>query len=130
MFGGHANRFNRAMRRREAILALYNSFLGAFLFVAPWLFAFPLSRTRLDAWISGAILSIFSTATVFAFVKWEQLINLLIGCWILASPWVLNFQHTAAMHVAIGIGAVVVYLSMLELWLDRVYFDSPESQRH
>jgi SPW repeat-containing protein len=126
MFAGHTNRFSTAPRRREAILALYNSLLGAFLFVAPWIFTFPLGRMRLDAWITGAILSIFSAATFLHFAKWEEWINLLIGCWILASPWVLNFQHTPAMHVAIGVGAVVVYLSMLELWLVRVYFDSSE----
>ena len=32
------------MRRREAILDLYNSVLGAFLFISPWLFAFHLAQ--------------------------------------------------------------------------------------
>jgi SPW repeat len=104
------------MRRSEAILDLYNSALGAFLFVSPWLFAFPLRTMRFDAWISGVILSVVSAITFFAFAEWEECINLLIGCWILVSPWALGFQHTTAMHVCVGVGAVVAYLSVFELW--------------
>ena len=74
--------------------------------------------------MSGAILSVFSIATLFAFAEWEEWINLLIGCWISISPWILGFQHTTAMHVSVGVGAVVVYLSTFELWHIHFSFDS------
>jgi SPW repeat-containing protein len=105
------------MRRREAVIDLYKVVLGSFLFVSPWLFAFSYGPARADAFASGAILVLVSGLTIFAFTKWEEWISLLIGCWVLASPWVLGFPHRSGMHVAAAVGAVIVYLSALELWL-------------
>jgi hypothetical protein len=34
-----------------------------------------------------------------------------------ASPWVLGFAHTRAMHFSIGIGSAVAFLAALELFL-------------
>lgn len=39
------------------------------------------------------------------------------GLWLIASPWILGFAHVRAMHFSIGIGAVVTFLALLELWL-------------
>jgi len=36
---------------------------------------------------------------------------------LIASPWVLGFAHTRAMHVSIGLGAMVAFIAALELWL-------------
>jgi len=48
------------------------------------------------------------------------------GAWIVASPWLLGFPHTIAMHVFIGIGIVVMYLAALELWL--IHYDGPAAR--
>lgn len=114
------------MRRREAVLDLYNSALGAFLFISPWLFAFPQSAMRFDAWISGGIIALVSLITIFAFSDWEEWVSFLIGAWITISPWVLGFEHTTAMHICIGVGAVIIYLSILELWY--IHFSIASSQ--
>jgi hypothetical protein len=37
--------------------------------------------------------------------------------WLVISPWALGFAHTRAMHYSIGIGAVVAFFALLELWL-------------
>jgi SPW repeat len=115
------------MRRHEAILDLYNSALGAFLFISPWLFKFPLDTMRFDAWLSGSFLMFFSAVTLFVFAEWEELINLFIGLWILISPWALGFQHTTAMHVSLAVGAIVVYLSTIELWYIHFSYDSSQN---
>ena len=107
------------MKRREAILDLYNLALGAFLFISPWLFGFAGGIARRDAWASGALLVVCSAAAVLAFNLWEERINLLVGIWLVLSPWILGFAHTTAMHVQIGVGLVVMYLSALELWIVR-----------
>ena len=86
---------------------------------------------RFDAWLSGAVLALSSAVTIFAFAEWEEWINLLIGCWILASPWALNFRHTTAADISIVVGAVVIYLSLLELWYIHFSFNpSRASQRN
>ena len=57
-------------------------------------------------------------AAIVAFSIWEEWINLLIGCWLIASPWLLGFTQTRAMHFAIAAGAVVAFMALLELWLE------------
>jgi hypothetical protein len=117
------------MKRREAVLDLYNVALGAFLFISPWLFAYGYGPARADAFASGAILVLVSLLAIAAFREWEEWVNLAIGCWILASPWVLEFPHRSGMHVAVGVGGVVVFLSLLELWLlhNPDWKDHPEA---
>src|SRR3954451_25476613 len=105
------------MKRSEAVLDLYNAGLGAFLFISPWLFAYSYGPARAGAFAAGAVLALVSLLAIAAFREWEEWINLAIGCWVLASPFVLEFPHRNAMHVAVGVGAVVVFLALLELFL-------------
>lgn len=49
------------------------------------------------------------------------------------SPWVLGFSQARAMHFAVGIGAVMAFLALLELWLmyEKAHpIDSPVTQKH
>jgi hypothetical protein len=108
----------RAMRR-EWVLDLYNLCLGAFLFASPWLFAMPREATRIDTWMSGLLLVAVSAAAIVAFHEWEEWVRLLIGLWMIAAPFALGFAHTTAMHINIGIACVVVFLTLLELFLVR-----------
>jgi hypothetical protein len=106
----------RTMKRHEAPLDLYQAILGAFLLISPWLFAMN-PAAREDAFVSGALVMLVSLAAIAAFREWEEWVNLGIGCWILASPFVLEFPHKAGMHVTLFVGSVVVFLALLELWL-------------
>jgi hypothetical protein len=106
-----------AVKRREAALDIYNAILGSFLFVSPWLFAFGGGPAREGAFVAGAVVVLVSMLAIAAFAEWEEWINLAIGCWLLASPFVLHFPHKTGMHVTIAVGATVTFLSLLELWL-------------
>jgi hypothetical protein len=86
-------------------------------FVSPWLFAYANENARLDLWASGAAIAAISIAAVIAFSDWEEWLNFLLGFWLIASPWVLGFAHTRAMHVSIGLGVMVAFIAALELWL-------------
>jgi SPW repeat len=101
--------------RDAAILDIYNLLLGGFLAVSPWLFAYSRGIVRADAWIGGAIIVALSMAAIVAFAEWEEWFNLAIGLWLIASPWVLGFQHTVAMHVSIAVGVLVAYLAAVEI---------------
>jgi len=106
------------MKRREAALDLYTAILGAFLFVSPWLFAMSYGPARLDAFASGAVLIAASLLAIVVFREWEEWVNLAIGLWVLGSPWLLGFPHHApAMHIAVGVGGIVTFMALLELWL-------------
>jgi len=113
----------RRMSRRESGLDFYNLALGVFLIASPWIFHMTRDVARIETWGSGALLVAMSLAAVLAFSLWEEWVSLAIGLWMIASPWLLGFMHTPAMKVNIGIGAVVAFLSALELFLiyDRAH---------
>ena len=104
--------------RKESALDLYNLVAAIFLLAAPWLFAHANPTAAIDLRISGAAIAIMSLAAIVAFSIWEGWINLFVGCWLIASPWLLGFTHTRAMHFAIAAGAVVAFVALLELWLE------------
>jgi SPW repeat len=116
--------------RPESVLDLYNLLLAMFLFISPWLFAHANRTAAIDLRASGAAIAVLSLAAMVAFSKWEEWANLLLGFWLIVSPWVLGFPHTRAMHFSIAVGAAVAFLAMLELWLvyDRAHADPPPSQ--
>jgi len=103
--------------RRESVLDLYNLLLAILLFISPWLFKLTNGTAVTDLRASGAVIAILSLAAMVVFSSWEEWAKVLLGIWLIVSPWVLGFAHTRAMHYSIGIGAVVAFLAALELWL-------------
>jgi hypothetical protein len=103
--------------RHESALDLYNLLLATFLFISPWLFARANATAAMELRASAAAIALLSVAAMVAFANWEEWANLLLGLWLIVSPWVLGFAHTSAMHFSIGVGAAVAFLAALELWL-------------
>ncbi|HEX2364306.1 MAG TPA: SPW repeat protein [Bradyrhizobium sp.] len=99
------------------MLDLYNVVLAVVLFAAPWLFSLTNGTARMDFWVSGVAVVAISLAAIFAYANWEEWANLLLGLWLIASPWVLGFSQARAIHFAIGIGVLMAFLALLELWL-------------
>jgi hypothetical protein len=103
--------------RRESALDLYNLVLAAILLISPWLFTLTNTRARIDLWASSLAVILISLAAIAAFAKWEEWANLILGIWLVGSPWILGFAHTRAMHFSIGIGLAITFLAALELFL-------------
>jgi hypothetical protein len=103
--------------RRESVLDFYNLVLAVVLLASPWLFTLTNSAGRLDLLASGAAIAAISLGAIVAYASWEEWMNLLLGLWLIASPWIMGFTHTRAMHFSIGLGAVVAFLAVLKLWL-------------
>src|SRR5262249_10466894 len=103
--------------RSESVLDLYNIAIAVVLLASPWLFKLTNGTARMDFWISGVVIIALSLAAIVAYANWEEWINFLFGLWLIASPWILGFNHVRAMHFAIGIGVVVAFMAVLELWL-------------
>ncbi len=114
---GSVKRWSLIRWRRESILDIYQMALGAFLFVSPWLFAFPRTASRIEAWVSGCAVVVICVATIVAFSEWEEWLNLLLGLWLVTAPWVLRFTSPTATHISVGIGLVIAYLALLDIWL-------------
>ena len=101
--------------RSEAVLDIYNVSLAAFLFISTCLFANAQGNARLDIWISSAAVAVTAMAAILAYANWEEWLNVLLGTWLIMSPWVLGFAHTRAMHFSIGIGIAVTFVALVAL---------------
>lgn len=116
--------------RQRSVLDLYKLLLAMFLFISPWLFARANGTAATDLRTSGAAIAVISLAAMVAFADWEEWANLLLGIWLIVSPWVLGFAHTSAMQLSILVGFTVAFLAALELFLeyDATHPDSPPSK--
>jgi hypothetical protein len=117
--------FSMSRWRRESVLDLYSLMAGLFLFASPWLFALTSEHARIDIWATSALIATTSILAIVMFSDWEEWLNLLLGFWLVVSPWALGFAHTTAMHISIGAGIVVTFMAALELWL--VNYDPQQS---
>ena len=94
-----------------------NLVLGAFLLLSPWMISFDAGTATINAYITGLAIAALAIAALAAFAVWEEWLNLIVGLWALVSPWVLGFEGTTAMKVHVIIGAPVVILAAIELWM-------------
>lgn len=99
----------------ESVLDIYNLFFAALLLVSPWIFAYARETARADIWVSGAAVALIAVAAIFSYANWKEWLNVLLGVWLIASPWLLGFAHTKAMHFSIGIGIAVAFMALTEL---------------
>jgi hypothetical protein len=93
--------------------------LAAFLFVTPWIFGFASDRAAgPNAWVSGIIIGVVAIAALARFAEWEEWVNLVLGLWVLVSPWVLGFAaQTTPRWVNVIVGVIVAVLAAAKLWL-------------
>ena len=95
-----------------------NLILGVILLASPWLvYGFSSGAASQNALISGIVIAVISIAALAAFAIWEEWLNLIVGLWVLVSPWVLGFAGGTAMRIHVVIGVIVAVLAALEIWL-------------
>ena len=110
----------------EKLCDMANLVLGAFLFFSPWLFEFDSGAESINAYISGIAIVALSIAALTAFAVWEEWLNLIVGLWVIVSPWVFGFAaSSAAMTVGVLVGILVAALAAIELW---VKYQQPPTQ--
>ena len=101
----------------EKFCDVANLILGVVLFFSPWIFRLDAGVQTRNAFICGAIVVVLSLAALSAYAVWEEWLNLIVGLWLIISPWVLGFAHATAMTVNVVIGILVAVLAAIELWL-------------
>jgi len=61
---------------------------------------------------------LFASVTIPSFIETEEWLNLAIGLWLAACPWILGFHgDTMAMQVHLAVGLVVAAIAVVELWV-------------
>jgi len=69
-----------------------------------------------DFFIAGIAFAIFAAFGLSLRTAWETWVNLALGIWTIASPWVLGFRGTlAARDAAVVVGLVVVVMAVWTL---------------
>lgn len=98
-----------------------NLIFGVWLFFSPWLLQYftgqPYTYLTLASWksiiIDGGIM-VFAVRVLFVpkITNWEEWSNLILGLWLLISPWVLGFStQTVAAGNAVIAGLCIVVVS-------------------
>jgi hypothetical protein len=108
--------------RQETIIDYIKLALAAFLILTPWIFGFTSNAVASgNAWISGAVIGLASVAAIVALAEWEEWVSLVLGLWVLISPWALGFHITvmSAMRTDVAVGIAVALLAAAELWMMR-----------
>jgi len=96
----------------------YNLILGGLLFFSPWYMGFvgDFLPTR-NAWIVGAALVVIAVAALSVFAEWEEWLNLALGLWLVASPWLLGFTgNLRAFWPHMAVGLLTAAVSAWAVW--------------
>ena len=108
--------------RKEAAFNILNLVAATCLFLTPWIFGFAsVGEASRNAWICGVAIGIASLAAVFAYAEWEDWASLVLGLWLIVSPWLLGFHDTvmSATRVSVVVGIAVAVFSAGALWFMR-----------
>lgn len=101
--------------------------LGVLIVLSPWI-PMQTAHTLSDAEHSFVILNTFTIGIVIfglaqleyvALQRWEEVAEIVVGLWLIASPYVLGYTADSALsllHAALG--GLVVLLAALQLWQD------------
>ncbi|WP_157937628.1 SPW repeat protein [Oceaniglobus roseus] len=87
---------------------------GLFLVVTPFLLSIPAQEGG-STWLltvnfvaSGIAAIVLALAALTAFRQWEEWLDIALGLWLVASPWILGFSDLKnAVWAAVGAGVVI-----------------------
>jgi hypothetical protein len=104
--------------RNEAYIDWINLLLGIALLISPFLMGFATGTPMTNALVGGVIIIAVAVMALVSFAQWEEWVNLVLGLWVLVSPWVLGFTGIAvAFQTHVVIGLAVAVLAAVELFL-------------
>lgn len=95
-----------------------NVVLGIWLIVSPFVLGYAETGTLAapHSYAIGIAVAVFALAALYRFYRWEEGVNLVLGLWLVAAPFVLNFSNVEPAlwnHVVVGILIGVDALSVL-----------------
>ncbi|HEX8741182.1 MAG TPA: SPW repeat protein, partial [Casimicrobiaceae bacterium] len=83
-----------------------NLLLGIWLFISPWVVGFEGGQMAAswNAWILGVAIVVFSAIAVSMPQVWEEIINLLLGIWMVISSWIIGVTSRPVETNAVIVG--------------------------
>jgi SPW repeat-containing protein len=98
--------------------------LGFWLLVSPWVLEYGEMAARQNAVLVGFLLIATEFAILFAFRVWEEWISVILGAWLVVSPWALGAGLVATLNFVI-VGLLVLALALYEIWDERRHTPHP-----
>ncbi|MGE5339304.1 MAG: SPW repeat protein [Gemmatimonadota bacterium] len=100
-----------------------NAVLGIWLIVSAWVLGFQTETTAMaNAVIVGVLLLAAALGAMFVPRAWEEWVELVLGLWLIASPWLLRFSTLPdARANAVLAGLVTAILAIWVLLIDKDY---------
>jgi hypothetical protein len=90
--------------------------LGLWLVVSPWLLDYGTTTVSQNAVLVGFLLiAIEFVALSVAFRTWEEWISVVLGAWLVVSPWVLGAALVPTVNFVV-VGSLVLALALYEIW--------------
>ena len=97
-----------------------NWLLGIWLCISPWALRFDLEPTATrTAVISGILIILAELLTLSVYRAWEEWINVILGAWLVISPWALAIAASTARNNLVVVGLLVTALAFYEIWDER-----------
>ena len=70
-----------------------------------------------NAGFAGVLITALALLEMVQLRRWEEILEMICGAWIVASPFVFQFDGTLR-TLSFVLGGVVVFLAIIELWQD------------
>ena len=100
-----------------------NLLIGIWLFISPWVIGFAGTdyAASWNAWILGVGIVVFSAIAVSMPQAWEEVINILLGIWMVISSWVIGVTTRAAETNAVIVGLLVILFAAWAMAMNRTW---------
>ena len=98
-----------------------NLFLGMWLFVSPLALGLVIGSPAAtwNACVLGLAIIAFAWGAVYIPRAWTEAINIILGLWLMASPWILGFElQTVARTTTVATGLLLMALATWAMVLD------------
>ena len=92
--------------------------VGVWLVTSPWVLGYyGITAAMWNSVALGVIFAVAAGAALLKFHEWEEWINVVLGAWLIMSPWLLDYavMGAAAWNHAI-VGLLVLALSGWSIW--------------
>jgi hypothetical protein len=98
--------------------------LGIWLLASPWVLEYGEMTATQNAVLVGFLLIATEFVTLSVFRVWEEWISVILGAWLVVSPWVLGAALVPTVNFVI-VGLLVLALALYEIWDERRHSAHP-----
>ena len=102
-----------AYNQQATTASSINVIAGIWLIISPYIFGFGGTAIALNSVIFGIIIGVLALIRTFTpmTTKWIGWINIVLGLWILISPFVVGFTGMAALWNNIILGIIIIVMA-------------------